>query len=329
MIDHLLNSPVLDQETFEFITALIGTLATIACSLWYLRRVRMERPAIGRFNGRDLVVVVSFLVILPTLYVALPEWALTGALMVTFTVSLSIGLRQLITSRGLVWLVVGLLIGVDVWLGRTMLGTNLGWQAFWTTNSIIVLLGAMTVANLYVQGGMRLRVVAWFALVLAAYDLVFTGFVPVSEHLVEHFIGFPLYPAIGFRWGFNDATIGLGDVLVYSLFAMASYKAYGRGAAWLATGVIIVFGLALPSAVPLVINYIDPRIDVLVPVQTYFGPFAFLTYLWMRRHYGKERTMQEFLASDDVIRRPATRATRLEPEPTPASVTSSYSTTGL
>lgn len=318
MIDHLLNSPLIDQETFEFITALVGTLATIACSLWYLRRVRMERPAIGRFNGRDLVVLLTFLVVLPNLYVLLPEWALTGVLMLTFTASLSIGLRQ-IMSRGMVWLVVGLLIGVDIWLGRNMLGTQLGWQTFWTENSIVVLLGAMTVANLYVQGGMRLRVVAWFALVLAGYDLIFTGFVPVSEHLVEHFIGFPLYPAIGFRWGFNDATIGLGDVLVYALFAIAAYKAYGRGAAWFATSVIVVFGLALPSAVPLVINYIDPRIDVLVPVQTYFGPFAFLAYLWMRRHYGKERTMQEFLASNDIARRPATTT----PQPTtatPASV---------
>ena len=322
MFDHLLISPVLETSTLELFTALVGTLAMIACTLVYLRRVRMERPAIGRFNGRDVVVLLGFLVVLPNFYVWLPEWALLGVLMVTFAASLSIGFRQ-IMSRGMVWPVVGLMIGTDIWLGSNVLGTILGWQIFWTVNSIIVLLGAVTVANLYVQGGMRLKVVSSFALVLAVYDLVFTNFLPISEHLVEHFIGFPLYPAIGFRVGFNDATIGLGDLLIYALFAAAAYKAYGRRAAWLATGLIVVFGVALPSLAPLVINSIDPRTDLLVPVQTYFGPFEYLGYLWMKRHYGKERTMQEFLASNDIVRRPDTKTPRPEPEPAaaaPASV---------
>jgi hypothetical protein len=37
-----------------------------------------------------------------------------------------------------------------------------------------------------------------------------------------------------------------------------------------------------------------------VPVQTWFGPPAFLLYCWMRRHYGRERTTAEFLRSRDV-----------------------------
>ncbi|HEY0808265.1 MAG TPA: hypothetical protein VGD84_24570, partial [Pseudonocardiaceae bacterium] len=141
MIDHLLISPLLDQSILELITVLVGTLATIACSLLYLRHVRMERPAIGRFNGRDVIVLLTFLVILPTFYLWLPQWALIGILMLTFSASLSIGFRQ-IMSRGMVWLVVGLLIGADIWLGRNMLGTELGWQIYWTENSIVVLLGA-------------------------------------------------------------------------------------------------------------------------------------------------------------------------------------------
>jgi len=315
MFDHLLISPVLVTSMLELCTALIGTLAIIWCTLVYLRRVRMERPAIGRFNGRDIVVLLGFLVILPNFYVWLPEWALLGVLMVTFAASLSIGFRP-IMARGMIWPVVGLLIGADIWMGRTLLGTTLGWQIFWTTNSVIVLLGAVTVSNLYVQGGMRLKVVSSFALVLAVYDLIFTNLFPISEHLVEHFIGFPLYPAIGFRVGFNDATLGLGDLLIYALFAAAAYKAYGRRAAWVATALIVVFGVALPSLAPLLINSIDPRTDVLVPVQTYFGPFEYLGYLWMRRHYGAERTMREFLASNDIARQPATTARLPEPEPT-------------
>ena len=36
----------------------------------------------------------------------------------------------------------------------------LGWQLFWVENDVIVLLAAVSVANLYVQGGMKLEHVA-------------------------------------------------------------------------------------------------------------------------------------------------------------------------
>ena len=51
-----MTSPLLNLTIFELVTALVCTAATMAVALWYLRRVRMERPAIGRFNGRDVVV---------------------------------------------------------------------------------------------------------------------------------------------------------------------------------------------------------------------------------------------------------------------------------
>jgi hypothetical protein len=41
-------------------------------------------------------------------------------------------------------------------------------------------------------------------------------------------------------------------------------------------------------------------LNVVVPVQTWFGPPAFLLYLWLRRRYGPERTMAQFLASVDA-----------------------------
>jgi len=45
-------------------------------------------------------------------------------------------------------------------------------------NDIIIVLGAVSVANLYVQGGMKMRHVAWFALALAGYDMIFTTIWP-------------------------------------------------------------------------------------------------------------------------------------------------------
>ena len=45
-------------------------------------------------------------------------------------------------------------------------------------------LGAISVANLYVQGGMSLQYVAWLALGLAAYDVVFATVLPLTDKLV-------------------------------------------------------------------------------------------------------------------------------------------------
>jgi hypothetical protein len=285
-----------------------------ACALYYLRRVRLDRPAIGTFNGRDMVILFFFLSTIPLFYLTLPRWLLTTFLVLTFVASLSIGYRPVLTSTRL-WLAIGLLLGLNIWLGNNMLGTVHGWQLFWAENDVVVLLGAVSVANLYIQGGMKLRHVAWFAFVLGAYDLLFTAVFPVTNALVEEFLGYPLNPAIGMRWGMDNATVGLGDLLVYALFLLGAYKAYGRAAGRVAMGVVVLFGAVVPALVPLLINYIDSRTDTLVPVQTWFGPAAFLTYRWLRRRYGRERTMQEFLASDDVVRPRAAPAAAGSPIP--------------
>ncbi|MFI6596912.1 hypothetical protein ACIBHX_11695 [Nonomuraea sp. NPDC050536] len=286
---------------FQLSVSLIGVTATSLCALTYLRRVRLERPPIGVFNGRDIMILVVILATLPLVYLALPRWAVTGVLMVTFTGALSIGYRPLLAPARL-WLGVGTLIGLNLYLGQNALGTVFGWQLFWAEGDVIMLLTAVAVANLYVQGGMRLRHVAWFALVLAAYDVVFTAVFPLTNALVEDFLGFPLDPSMGMRIGTYNAALGLGDLLIYSLFLIASYKAYGWRGGRVAAAVILLFGSVAPALAPLVINFVDARADIVVPAQTWFGPPAFLAYHWMRRRYGRERTMREFLDSQQGAR---------------------------
>ena len=304
----------------EFTVAGTGAVVTSAGALAYLRRVRLERPAIGCFNSRDIRILFTFIVLLPLLYVLLPHWALTGFLSITFASALSIGLRPLL-SPGALWLTVGTLIGASIWLSRTMLGTVWGWQLSWLEGDLLVVLAAVAVANLYVQGGMRLKHVSWFALVLGGYDLLFTTVLPVNSHLAEEFLGWPLDPSFGMRFGLYNATIGVGDLLVYALFLIAAFKAYGRLAGRVAMALIVVFGVAAVCVAPLVLNtFITARTDVAIPAQTLFGPAAFVAYLWLRRRYGRERTMQEFLASDDVVRPTAGPAAQPVParEPVPA-----------
>jgi hypothetical protein len=281
---------------FSLLITTISALVVCGLALLYLRRVRLERPAVGTFNRRDTVVVLALLSTIPLFYLSLPRWLLTSFLVLTFTSALSIGLRPLL-APWLLWTTIGGLLGANLWLGRNALGSVRGWQVFWAENDIIVVLAAVLVANLYVQGGMRMRHVAWFALALALYDVTFTAAYPVTNALVEEFLGFPLDPSFGMRWGFDNAAVGVGDLLVYALFVLAANKAYGRRAARLAMVTVLMFGAVVPSLVPLVINYVDARTDIVVPAQAWFGPVAYLTYRWLRRTYGRERTMQEFLRS--------------------------------
>src|SRR5207248_774141 len=60
--------------------------------------------------------------------------------------------------------------------------------------------------------------------------------------LIARYITHPLTPLLGMRFGYEGYAIGLGDLLLYSLFFVAAYKAYGARAAAIAAGVIFVMG---------------------------------------------------------------------------------------
>jgi len=314
-----MNSPQWVLSTFQLVVALLGAAGASLGALFYFRRVRMDRPAVGRFNGRDVLILFTLLAILPAFYLLVPRWALESLLVITYMSALSIGFTPLLRPVAL-WLGIGLLIGADLWLGQHALGTVWGWQVFWTENSLIVMLAAISVANLYVQGGMQLRHVAWFAAGLAIYDSIFTIGFPITNLLVRDFVGYPLFPAMGMRISFNEAIVGLGDLLVYAAFTIAAYKAYGKRALQIAVTLILIFGAAMPTLSGLLINYIDARLDVIIPAQTWFGPAAIVCYFWMRRHYGPERTMKEYLASTDAVRREPPAPPTIPAEPAPEAV---------
>jgi hypothetical protein len=310
---------LLQQLSTEFGVLLVGIVVISTAAVFYFRRVRMERPPIGTFNGRDIVILVTFISALPFLYGYLPNWLITCLLSLTFSSGLYIGYRQLLGAAR-TWLGIGLLIGLNVYTSDHLMGTTLGWQLWWLELSVLVGLGAVAVANLYVQGGMRLQHVAWLSLALAVYDLIFATILPLTDKLVANYLAHPLDPLLGMRFGIDNYGIGLGDLLVYALFLTAVYKAYGRHAARLGFGLIVVVGAVLVSFVPLAFNFVDVELDTLVPSQVFFGPAAFLFYLWLKHRYGRERTMAEYLASDDNLTRDPVTAPQPSPAPEPASV---------
>lgn len=313
-------SPILVPQTiFSVFVVLIGAVLSCACALAYFRHVRMERPAVGTFNGRDIAFLSVFIIALPLLYLVLPGWALTGFLIVTFLASLSIGYRNLLAPMTL-WLVIGVLIGTNIWLAETQLGTVRGWQFYWGLTSLIVLFGVVAVVNLYIQGGMRLKHIAVLAFGLAFYDAFFSMIIPLTPQLADAFQGKPLDPSIGMRTALLSSNIGIGDLLVYGLFTVAAFKAYGWVGAKVSFGIVTVFGALLPATAPLLLSIvIRGGFNVVTPAQMFFGPAALLAYLWLR-HQGRERTMAEYLASSDPGRPVTTRPTgRPGSTPSPSS----------
>ena len=228
--------PLWEQTLTSCAVIMTGAILVCAGSLAYFRRVRMERPPVGTFNTRDVVILLVVIGVLPFVYGWLPVPFVTVLLCITFASALYIGYRPLLGPVG-IWAGIGLLIGFDIWSSNHVMGTIAGWQLWYSEQSIIVLLGAIAVCNLYLQGGMKLRHVAWLSLGLACYDVVFASYYPLTGRLLARYITHPLTPVVGMRFGEVDYVIGLGDLLVYSLFFVAAYKAYGKRAATIAAGV--------------------------------------------------------------------------------------------
>jgi hypothetical protein len=310
---------VLEQSLTLFFVLTTGTAVACAGSLAYFRRVRMERPPVGTFNTRDVVILLAAIGILPFVYGWLPDLAVTCVLVLTFGSALYIGYRPLLGSVG-IWLGIGLLFGFNIWSSHYIFGTVAGWDLWYTQQSIAVVLGVIAVSNLYVQGGMQLRHVAWLALGLACYDLAFASYYPLTGRLLARYITHPLTPVLGWRFGRVDYAVGLGDILVYALFFLAAYKAYGKWAATIAAGVIVIMGTAV-AFTPLLLGsalFRNANLDILIPAQSLSGPVAFVAYLLMKRHYGPERTMGEYLASKSGTA--AAPQVEQAPTPEPASV---------
>jgi hypothetical protein len=309
--------PMWEQSLTLFGIITTGTIVICAGALAYFRRVRMDRPPVGTFNARDVVILLIFIGILPFVYGWLPDTLVTCLLAVTFASALYIGYRPLLGSVG-IWLGIGLLFGFNIWSSHHLMGTIPGWQLWYTEQSIMVGLSAIAVSNLYLQGGMKLRHVAWLSLGLAAYDVLFASYYPLTGKLIARYITHPLTPVVGMRFGEVDYAVGLGDLLVYSLFFVAAYKAYGARAAKIAAAIIVVMGGFATAFIPFLFNFSNANLDILIPAQSLFGPAAFVIYLWMKRHYGRERTMAEYLASQDDM----AAASRVEqaPAPQPASI---------
>jgi plastocyanin len=294
----------MDATQFQIVVGVIGSLVGTVCALVYFRHVRLPRPPIGAFNGRDVTVLAIFIVTLPLLYVALPPGVLTAFLMLTFFSALMIALRPLASAR-LLLVAVPALLTANLAVTKAMDDLAAGLQVYWVLNSAIVVIAAVGVANLYVQGGLKLRQIAWFTVFLGIYDIVFTRFIPLTPELAVALQGRPLDPSVGFAAGGLNANIGLGDLLVFCLYSTAALRGFGRRGVIVSLAVIVTFGAVAPSVTPLLVpGLFGTTAAAFVPVMTLFAPAAVLGYLWLSRT-APERSLLHWLTDRAVpVRRP-------------------------
>ncbi|MDL4777096.1 hypothetical protein [Actinomadura xylanilytica] len=294
------------QDLFQVGVTSFYALAVPAGAVLYFRTVRVPRPPVGTFNGRDIVVMMGFVLALPFLYLALPGVALPVVLALVFAGGLTVGYQPVVGRAPVRWALILALLAADL-VGHQVLGA--GTPFYWVANSCIVGLIVVSATNLNVQGGMPLKNVAWFVLLLAVYDLTFATVIPLTQELAEAIQGYPFAPSAGLRAGGFGAVIGMGDLLAYSLYTAAAYKAYGRSGLRAALGIVLAFGSVLPTLAPLAVEALTGSAPALVPAQVFFGPAAFAGYLVLRRRLGAERRMAEV-----PVRAPdQTRSLRLTP----------------
>ncbi len=251
-------------------------------------RFQLARPPLGVMTLGDVAVMIAATVIIPYLYLALPLWLVAGlfalgALCVLYTMGESV-----LRARWAIWLVALVLLGSDA-------GTNLAFGTasfpFFLVNNLVLTLVIVGVANLWAQSGTKARDIALLAGALAVYDLIATFFLPVTTALFHHLAGMPFTPELAWSSGGDRLGVGLGDVLLATVFPLVMHKAFSEVAGLVAAG-LSVSAIALTAAVVELLG-----IWVTIPMMAALGPLMILQYCYWMRRQGTERTMRQYIAA--------------------------------
>ncbi|WP_330328807.1 hypothetical protein OHS33_03005 [Streptomyces sp. NBC_00536] len=290
---------------FQLTVTTVLALAVCAGAVHYFRTVRAARPPVGVFNGRDIFVIMGFVLALPYVYLALPGGVLPVVLALVFAGGLSVGYQPVIASGRLRWALIAALIA-SVLVSHMAFGEAA--PPYWVANSCLVGLVVVSATNLNVQGGMRLSNVAWFLLALAVYDAFFAWVIPLTEELADAIQGYPFAPAAGLRIGDDlGAVVGMGDLLAYALFTTCAYKAYGKPGLRVGIVLVTVFGAVAPVVALQLVTAVTGHAPTMIPAQVIFGPAAFLGHLYLRRR-GPERRMADVVFHRDRAAAPVSVA---------------------
>jgi hypothetical protein len=272
---------------------LMHTAAAMLLGWLYFRRYAIQRPPIGVFNLWDVAFMLAGIVIVPYLYLWLPLW-LVGGLLGLGTLSLLYFLLEpVLRRRALIWLIVAGVLVTDIGAALGFGGQSL---VFFAVNNLVQVLVVVGVTNSWAQSGLKARDAALLGGALIIYDYLFTSLLPLMEALFSQLQSLPFAPLVGWPLaGGQWVAIGLGDLLLATVFPLVMRKAYGRraGLTTLGLGLAAVGGLLLLPALGW-----QPAV---FPVMVVLGPLMALQYLFWRHRHGPERTTWQYLQAESGI----------------------------
>jgi hypothetical protein len=277
----------------------LAICAIILLAQWYLRRVRLPRPPVGRFNHSDVVIMTGLLVALPFVYLALPVLVVSIVFAVMFFGTAQLTLGPVIGGRPAT-AVAGLLVAASALAELTGYST-----AVLVVNAVLIATALTGVANLWVQTGMTTAHVAALAAVLFVYDLLATGVGTVTQQFLALVNGHAFAPLLAVTGGDLPIAAGLGDCLMLVVWPLVATKAFGRTAGWLAA----VIGVGLVVAVQLA--FLAGSGITAMPFLVILGPAIVAQYAVWRRIRGAERRTRELLGSPDATPDTAGRGEQL------------------
>jgi hypothetical protein len=273
--------------------AVIGlSFVTIVLGMVYFRRWQLTRPPIGVFNLGDVAFMLGGILLVPLLYLAVPTWLLLGLMALGALSAIYVAAEPIVKSAWACWLLLAMVAAAEAWAA---VATEPASQAYFLVNNVVVIACVIGVSNLWAQSGMKARDAAILGGALAVYDLVATGILPLMGDLMARTATMPFGPVVGWRDGSGEswALIGMGDLLVSTMFPLVMRKAYGRTAGMTAlalsgTGIVVTFGL------------IALGITSLFPVMVVVGPSMVLQYAWWSRRTTGERTTRAYLMAEPI-----------------------------
>jgi hypothetical protein len=271
----------------------VGFAASAVVLGWaYFRRYQLQRPPVGVFTLGDVAVMMGAIILLPFLYLHLPLWFLTGFFTLVMLSILHLTAQPVLRIRTAVWLTALVLVGADIGTKLEFGGTS---APFLAVNNSLLVLTVIGVTNLWAQSGMKARDTTLLAGALAVYDLIATSLLPLMTDLLNHLTHIPFTPLVAWGIGGGDGLgIGVGDLLLATVYPLVVRKAFGRSAGITAMALSLATIAAVLALIELDI------VNVTLPVMTALGPLMVAHYgYWIRRR-GQERTTWQYLQAESA-----------------------------
>jgi hypothetical protein len=163
-------------------------------------------------------------------------------------------------------------------------------DGFLAVNNFVLVVLIIGVTNMWAQSGMKARDATLLGAFLTVYDWIATSQFTLTATMYTRLTDLPLAPMLS--WGSRSTAmgIGLGDVLMATVFPLVMRKAFGHRAGITAM-VIALCAIGTMLALPL---------QGIFPAMVVLGPLMVLQYLYWRRQHGPERTTWQYLQEEPL-----------------------------